>query len=257
MKEKSKRESCGLARWMRLVLLLRSVLVGATWSPKRMQALGFLYTVLPLLREPRRTGRAWGDTVKEHMGFFNTNPVMSGFVFGLLAREIHMGEGGSEAGVRLGKLKWRMSGMLGALGDYFFLDGFLPALGLVSVVLGLTCGFVGVLVFLCVYNVTVLALRWEGLAESCTRGLGVVKVIRSDGWRVWASAFGLVGALCCGFAAAAGFGRVVETGGWMPAVFGGAVFAVGAWGIAAVRPARPYLGFAIPLLALFGERLLG
>ena len=58
-----------------------------SWNYERMQSLGFLFTIKPILKKIYKDSSKEEKVkaMKRHLEFFNTNPVVSGPIFGVTA----------------------------------------------------------------------------------------------------------------------------------------------------------------------------
>ncbi|HVV19713.1 MAG TPA: PTS system mannose/fructose/sorbose family transporter subunit IID [Pseudonocardiaceae bacterium] len=84
-----------------------------SWNYERMQALGFCWSIIPVLRYLNRDDREFAEAMQRHLSFFNTSPIIGGpFILG---STIAMEEGGSRASSD--SIKIAMMGPLAGIGD--------------------------------------------------------------------------------------------------------------------------------------------
>ncbi|HEX3590917.1 MAG TPA: PTS system mannose/fructose/sorbose family transporter subunit IID [Pseudonocardiaceae bacterium] len=84
-----------------------------SWNYERMQALGFCWAIIPVLRYLHRDDTEFAEAMQRHLSFFNTSPVVGGpFILG---STIAMEEGGSAASAD--GVKVAMMGPLAGIGD--------------------------------------------------------------------------------------------------------------------------------------------
>jgi mannose/fructose/N-acetylgalactosamine-specific phosphotransferase system component IID len=84
-----------------------------SWNYERMQALGFCWAMIPVLRYLNRDDRTFADAVQRHLSFFNTSPIVGGpFILG---STIALEEGGSASSAE--GMKIAMMGPLAGIGD--------------------------------------------------------------------------------------------------------------------------------------------
>ena len=163
-----------------------------------MQSVGLRYALLPVLE-----GREWRSEKpgrdQSKIRFFNTNPVMSGFVIGVLARLLDQNRGEPDP-LLAERMQERLASLLGGIGDYILLSGFLPALTLGSVVLSLTHGLAGVVVCIVCYNAVVLYLRWTGVSRGAALGTRIAVAIGHVSWGRIHQGLRGTGAFLCGAA---------------------------------------------------------
>ncbi|HEY3609450.1 MAG TPA: PTS system mannose/fructose/sorbose family transporter subunit IID [Pseudonocardiaceae bacterium] len=84
-----------------------------SWNYERMQALGFCWAIIPVLRHLHRDDKSFAEAMQRHLAFFNTSPIIGGpFILG---STIAMEEGGSA--VSADGMKIAMMGPLAGIGD--------------------------------------------------------------------------------------------------------------------------------------------
>jgi mannose/fructose/N-acetylgalactosamine-specific phosphotransferase system component IID len=84
-----------------------------SWNYERMQALGFCWAIIPVLRYLRKNDQEFAEAMQRHLSFFNTSPIIGGpFILG---STIAMEEGGTSASAD--SVKIAMMGPLAGIGD--------------------------------------------------------------------------------------------------------------------------------------------
>jgi mannose/fructose/N-acetylgalactosamine-specific phosphotransferase system component IID len=84
-----------------------------SWNYERMQALGFCWAMIPVLRYLNRDDQTFAEAMQRHLAFFNTSPIIGGpFILG---STIALEEGGSAASAD--GMKVAMMGPLAGIGD--------------------------------------------------------------------------------------------------------------------------------------------
>jgi len=58
----------------------------ASWNYERMQGLGYLYSILPILKKTHKDKEDLKNAMKMHMEFFNTNPFIAPWIIGMNAK---------------------------------------------------------------------------------------------------------------------------------------------------------------------------
>lgn len=84
-----------------------------SWNYERMQALGFAYSIEPVLRRLNPGKAEYGDALKRHLTFFNTSPFIGGPL--VLGAAIAMEEANAKSSAH--SLKVALMGPLAGLGD--------------------------------------------------------------------------------------------------------------------------------------------
>ena len=147
----------------------RAFFVQALWNYERLQNIGFVYALLPLLRALYPDPQIRKKIIMRHMGFFNTHPYMVNVILGLVASlEEDLATGKKVSVEQIVSIKNNMAGPLAAIGDTFFWGTWRPFIALLSVSLILFffrfSNFYGTwlppVFFLFVYNLIHLPLRY-------------------------------------------------------------------------------------------------
>ena len=138
----------------------RSMLLQASFNYERMQASGWLYGLLPALKKIHTNKRDLARSMKGHMGFFNTHPFLVTFVIGIiLAMERSKQDVNS-----IQSTKIAVGAPLGGIGDAMALQG----------------SILGAVVFIVMFNVVHLGLRF-GLAHYAYRmGVAAIPLIKAN-----------------------------------------------------------------------------
>lgn len=168
-----------LLTWSYWRAILRSFFIQAAWNFERMQNLGFLYAILPVLRAVWSGDRLL-EAARRHAGFFNTHPYFAPLILGLVARLEEAwahGESGPER--QLNALKAVLMGSLGAIGDSLFWAALRPFCAWVAILLAVMgWPYLGVVIFLVAYNAPHLLVRLVGGAIGYAVGLDIVQQLR-------------------------------------------------------------------------------
>ena len=150
----------GMKRWGRV--FWRSLYLQAVWNYRSLQNIGFAWLMGSVLRAcGHRDGEVRAR--KDHMGFFNTNPVLSTFVAGAVAKaERDLDEGTIER-TSLESLKSAVATSLASKGDRLFWAGLKPLAvltGSAAAVMG--AGTISLALMLVMYAPLQLAVRMLG-----------------------------------------------------------------------------------------------
>ncbi len=143
----------------------RQFLIQGCWNYEGMQNVGFAYAILPALREiySGRPEEAL-KSVKRHIEFFNTHPILGAMVLGAGVRLEESAAAGEIDPARVGAFKMGWMGSLGAIGDSFFWGSLRPMASVAGAILALVHPLLGIAALLVLYNLTHLAVRRRGFA---------------------------------------------------------------------------------------------
>lgn len=156
--------------------------------------MGFCYAMLPILKKLYASGEDFTDSLKRHMEFFNTTPHISTLILGISsAMEEQHAERDDFDVATINGVKASLMGPLAGIGDSFFWGTLrLIATG-VGTSLALKGNILGPILFLLIFNVPHMALRYlcthlgfklgtdflaklerEGLMEALTFGASII-----------------------------------------------------------------------------------
>jgi mannose/fructose/N-acetylgalactosamine-specific phosphotransferase system component IID len=167
-------------------MVLRSFFLQSAWNYQRMQNLGFLFTLFPLLRRVFTEPRALQEAAMRHSEFFNSHPYSSALIFGVVAKyEEQYARGEAPSPAETLRVKQAMMGPMAALGDIVFWGMLKPACALLGAATVWVCYvgnprliWLGPALFLLVYNVFHLLLRIGGIYWGYRRGIQIVMDLR-------------------------------------------------------------------------------
>lgn len=142
------------------VMALRSLLLQASFNYERMQAGGWLYTLLPALRKIHNNPEDLSNSMKMHMEFINVHPFNVTFLSGLVLAM----ERSKEKISTIRAVKIALMGPLGGIGDALFWLTLLPICAGIGASLALQGSLLGPIIFLLMFNIVHFALRF-GLAH--------------------------------------------------------------------------------------------
>ncbi len=183
-------------------VFLGSFFIQSSWSFEKMQGLGFAAAIAPALEEIYGTDEGLKKgALKRHLAFYNAHPYMASPVLGAainIEEKARKGECPKEAP---SKFKSVVMGPYGAIGDAFFWGAVRPLASIAGVLAAVLWSMWGPIVFLALYNIFHLLMRWYGLKKGLELGDGVVAFIKSLDLPRWAVRLkylsaALLGVLC-------------------------------------------------------------
>ena len=233
---------------------LRQFIIQGSWNYRSMLGSGFSYCMIPLLRKRGLSGQELDDAVRSHMGPFNSHPYLAGLALGAVARM----EGSGMNAEKIERFKRAIQGSLGGLGDLLIWGAWRPATLLLALVLVWAGAppWIPVGVFLFLYNLGHLVLRWWGYSQGLRYGEDVGVQLRSAelsrlGGRVFSGGTLLLGILVGAFLASR---LAAEDPGALWSFSGIAAFGVGLkFGHRALRGTTLVVVLVITLLTALGN----
>jgi len=166
-------------------LFWRSFCLQAVWNFERMQNLGFLYILAPVLNRlyPEKEKRI--QSYKRHLEFFNTHPYFANALVGIVARlEEEMAKGGEVKPEQITTVKMSMGGAFGGIGDSLFWGAWRPFTALVACVIVIIYlrkwegAWLAPLFFLSLYNFLHFHTRIKGVMEGYERKTKMVRLLK-------------------------------------------------------------------------------
>ena len=158
-------------------VFLRGFLLQLSWNYERMQGLGYCYCVLPILKRlykdrPEQLKKA----VQRNLEFFNTNAYLALPILGTtIAMEERLAEKGDIDESAISSIKVSLMGPLAGVGDSLFWFTLLPICAAIGISIGTGGSLLGPIVFLLLYNVFSIAVRWFGVMKGYELGTGLIE----------------------------------------------------------------------------------
>lgn len=159
--------------------LFRGLFIQAAWNFENFQGIGFVYALIPLLRQAGFSEEEVRELVKRHLACFNTNPYFAGMILGgtlRLQEERKLGRVTSE---QIETFKNDLMGALGALGDSLTWGTLRPLAGLAAVLAAMIYETAAPLIFLVLYNMVTLWIRGAGLWNGYAYGSGLLTYLNN------------------------------------------------------------------------------
>ncbi|UOQ91950.1 PTS system mannose/fructose/sorbose family transporter subunit IID [Halobacillus shinanisalinarum] len=156
------------------LLVWRSLLLQASFNYERMQAAGWLYSILPGLRHIHKNKQDLSNSMKSHMDFFNTHPFLVTPIMGvILAMEQNKEDKESIRGIRV-----VMMGPLGGIGDAMFYLTLLPISASIGASLAVEGNVVGPFIFLIIFNVIHFGVRFGLMTYGYRTGVNAISKLK-------------------------------------------------------------------------------
>jgi mannose/fructose/sorbose-specific phosphotransferase system IID component len=180
----------------------RSFAIQSSFNFERMQAMGFAWTLIPLLKKLYAKKDDQAEAYQRHLTFMNTHPWNVGPIFGMVA-SMEARKAAGETAVdeeSIQAVKGGLMGPLAGIGDSLWTGTLRPIIAGVAVTLALTGNFLAPIVFLLGCNIVHVWVRWTGLQLGFRFGdrfLEEMENIQIQRWMEGAAIVGLmvVGAL--------------------------------------------------------------
>jgi len=165
------------------------------WNFERYLSYGVTYVLMPVLKKIYPSPEERGQAMTRHMEYFNTHPYMASFVLGAILRMEQDKQAQPKSKQKqkedeISALKVGMMGPIAAMGDNLFWATVRPYCGLIAVTLVLSHAFqnkgqywIIPLLFLAVYNIVHLGIRFMGFFQGYRQSDQVVLTLRKYGFQ--------------------------------------------------------------------------
>ncbi|WP_063656858.1 PTS mannose transporter subunit IID [Candidatus Arsenophonus triatominarum] len=157
-------------------VFLRSNLFQGSWNFERMQALGFCFSMIPVIRRlyPENSEKR-KQAIKRHLEFFNTHPYVAAPVLGVtIAMEELMANGADIDDGAINGIKVGLMGPLAGVGDPIFWGTVRPVFAALGAGIAMSGSLLGPLLFFILFNLVRLLTRYYGVTYGYKRGLDIV-----------------------------------------------------------------------------------
>lgn len=157
-------------------MAFRSMFLQASFNYERMQAGGWLYSILPGLKKIHKNKDDLSTSMKHNLEFFNCHPFLITFVMGII---LSLEQKKSDVQT-IRSLRVAAMGPLGGIGDAIFWFTLLPIAAGVGANLALQGSIAGPIVFLLMFNIVHLGLRFWLMHWSYKAGIeGITKLTKN------------------------------------------------------------------------------
>ncbi|MXP50920.1 PTS mannose transporter subunit IID [Pantoea sp. SoEX] len=160
-------------------VFVRSNLLQGAWNFERMQALGFCFSMIPVIRRlyPKNDDNR-KKAIKRQLEFFNTHPYMAAPILGITsAMEEQRANGTKIDDAAINGIKIGLMGPLAGVGDPIFWGTIRPISAAVGAGIAISGSVLGPLLFFLLFNITRLAVRYYGIVYGYRKGIDIVKDI--------------------------------------------------------------------------------
>lgn len=156
-------------------LVWRSLALQASFNYERMQACGWLYSILPGLRQFHKNKDDLSKSMKDHMEFFNTHPFLVTFIMGIvLAMEQKKEDREAIRGIKVATM-----GPLGGIGDALFYLTLLPITAGIGASLAMEGNIAGPIIFLIAFNAIHFGTRFGLMTYGYKTGVKAISKLKS------------------------------------------------------------------------------
>lgn len=163
----------------------RSFCHEASYNAERQQALGFAFTLTKLLKKLYKEDKeAYIEACGRHTEFFNLTVQITNFVVGIVTalEEQNARSEEKNMGPTISAIKSALMGPLAPIGDTFFWGCFRIVAASVGATLALKGNILGPILFVLMFNIPHLLVRWYGLTLGYKLGENFISFMREGGF---------------------------------------------------------------------------
>lgn len=160
----------------------RSLALQGCFNYERMQAIGYAYAMIPILRKLYPTDEKMSEALKRHVGFFNTSPQTVSFIYGAtIALEEQNANSENFDTDAINSIKAALMGPLAGIGDSFFWGTFRIIGAGIGASLAIQGNILGPILFILIYNIPHYLLRYHGLFIGYNSGVSFLQTAFESG----------------------------------------------------------------------------
>ncbi|PPI86763.1 PTS mannose transporter subunit IID [Candidatus Pantoea edessiphila] len=163
-------------------VVIRSNLFQGSWNFERMQALGFCFSILPVIRRlyPNNNNDR-KQAIRRQLEFFNTHPFMAAPILGVTAAmEEERANGAKIDDGAINSIKIGLMGPLAGVGDPIFWGTIRPIFAALGAGIAMNGSILGPLLFFILFNITRLGIRYYGVIYGYKKGINIVNDMGTD-----------------------------------------------------------------------------
>ncbi len=157
-------------------MIWRSLFLQGSFNYERMQAGGWLYSILPGLEKIHTDKDDLSTSMSHNLEFFNTHPFLVNFVMGIvLSMEQNKADIPTIRAVRVAAM-----GPLGGIGDALFWFTLVPITAGITANMALTGNLAAPLLFLLIFNIAQFAIRYFLMHWSYKMGTDAIDLLTEN-----------------------------------------------------------------------------
>lgn len=160
----------------------RSFTMEWSWNYERQANMSYAFSMMPIIRKLYKTDEQRADALKRHLEFFNTTPHISTLILGIsTAMEESNSKSDNFDTSSINNVKVGLMGPLAGIGDSFFWGTLRVIATGIGTSLALQGNILGPILFLLVFNVPHILVRYLGMMWGYKLGAGVLDKIQKSG----------------------------------------------------------------------------
>ena len=183
-------------------IFLRTFFLQSLWNFERLQNIGFLYILYPVIKSLYKDKEERKKVLLRHIGFFNTNPYMANIIIAMVINAENKIASGQEQNIKKPEMiKSVLAGPVAAIGDSFFWGTWRPFVSFVAILMiilsmnmfSVNFLWIAPITFIVVYNVVHIAFRYWSLIVSFRLNDKMIKIVSKLEIKFMGDIFRIVG----------------------------------------------------------------
>lgn len=160
----------------------RSFTLEASWNYERMQHMGYAFSMAPIIKKLYKTKEGISGALKRHLEFFNVTPYMSTLLLGIsTAMEEQNSKDENFDDTSINSVKAALMGPLSGIGDSLFWGTLRVIAAGIGASLAIKGSILGPILFLLVYDVPHILVRYFGMMGGYKLGTGFLSKVEKSG----------------------------------------------------------------------------
>lgn len=153
----------------------RSLFEMSSINYERFQALGFLYSITPVLKKLYPDKQKLSAAMKRHMEMYNSHPWMINPILGTTIALEEKNANGTNTEAAINNVKVGLMGPFAGIGDSLFWGTLRPILAGIGAALALQGSYMGPVLFLILWNICNFGFRYFSLTYGYKTGMNMLK----------------------------------------------------------------------------------
>lgn len=142
---------------------------------ERFQALGFLFSITPVLKKLYPDKQRLSAAMKRHMEMYNSHPWMINPILGTTIALEEKNANGTNTEAAINNVKVGLMGPFAGIGDSLFWGTLRPILAGIGAALALQGSYMGPVLFLIIWNICNFGFRYFSLTYGYKTGMNMLK----------------------------------------------------------------------------------
>ncbi|QOJ86285.1 PTS mannose transporter subunit IID [Candidatus Riesia pediculicola] len=165
-------------------VFLRTHFFQGSWNFERMQALGFCFSMIPIIKKlyPRNDEKR-KNVIRRHLEFFNTHPYIASPILGIVTameeKKVLSEKDFQESSIN--SMKIGLMGPLAGIGDPVFWGTVRPVFSSLGAGIAINGSLLGPILFFFLFNIVRISIKYFGVIYGYRKGTNLIEDINKGG----------------------------------------------------------------------------